>query len=478
MQDNKPNASKLIDALRQVGYDNYTAVADLVDNSLDAYANLVKVDIGKQRDDDHLLTVSDNGQGMDRETLTEAIRLGSNIEKNEKSDLGKYGMGLVTASISIGKRLLVVTKQSNQYMTAVHDIEQIKSNGDFVASIRPSNELEKNMFVQRVGGGRSGTVVAISNIDLLQNKNLTVFKRVLIRNLGEIYREFINAGKKIYVGSTEVQASDPLMLNVDGTTPLIDEEKEFGNDIVRLKIVALPRMSRAESVAVGINIPNQGFYLMRNNRQISRAESLGVSPLKHNDYNRFRAEIYFPASLDKLMGVTFTKNGVSIKTLDDTLKNWIDHLVQPQLLAIKHQSARDITKETENTVDHESSERAFRLKSKLLPDTIPEGVQPDKAWRQEREAEGTWKKKSMGRLGAMFEFENVGRKITVTYNTDHPFYQVVFSEVSENKELTNAIDFLSYSIAAGLSRIASPKNEKLVDTFLDTFSDSLRTLLS
>src|SRR3989338_4452170 len=166
MQDNKPNASKLIDALRQVGYDNYTAVADLVDNSLDAYANLVKVDIGKQRDDDHLLTVSDNGQGMDRETLTEAIRLGSNIEKNEKSDLGKYGMGLVTASISIGKRLLVVTKQSNQYMTAVHDIEQIKSNGDFVASIRPSNELEKNMFVQRVGGGRSGTVVAISNIDL------------------------------------------------------------------------------------------------------------------------------------------------------------------------------------------------------------------------------------------------------------------------------------------------------------------------
>ena len=84
----------------------------------------------------------------------------------------------------------------------------------------------------------------------------------------------------------------------------------------------------------------------------------------------------------------------------------------------------------------------------------------------------------MGRLGPIFEFENIGRKVKIVYNTEHPFYQNVFAEVSDNKDLTNAIDFLTYSIAAGLSRISSPKNEDVIDTFLDTFSDSLRTLLN
>lgn len=477
MQENKPNASKLIDALRQVGYDNYTAIADLVDNSLDAYATLVRVDIGKADGDDHLVTISDNGQGMGEETLKEAIRLGSKIDKDEKSDLGKYGMGLVTASISIGTKLVVVTKQAEQYLTAIHDVEQIKRNGEFVALVRPSNDVERNAFIQRVGGSRSGTTVYISSTDLLQNKNLSTFKRTLIRHFSETYREFINAGKKLYIGGTQVEAADPMMLEDDKTMVLIDESKDFKDDPVRLRIVALPRLARPESESKGINIPNQGFYLLRNNRQIARAETLGIFP-KHNSYNRFRAEIYFPASLDKLMGVTFTKNGISIKTLDETLKNWIDHHVQPQLLAIKQQTGKDRAKEVEESVDHESSETVFKLKSKLLPDTLPQDSEPDEDWRKKHKAEASWSKKNMGRLGPIFEFENIGRKVKIVYNTEHPFYQNVFAEVSDNKDLTNAIDFLTYSIAAGLSRISSPKNEDVIDTFLDTFSDSLRTLLN
>ncbi len=476
MQDNKPNASKLIDALRQVGYDNYSSIADLVDNSLDAYASLVRVDIGKTNDD-YLITVSDNGQGMNEGTLREAIRLGSKIEKDEKSDLGKYGMGLVTASISMGKKLVVVTKQAEQFWTAIHDVEQIKRNGDFVAVVRQSNDTEKNAFLRRVGGSRSGTVIYISNADLLQNKNLSVFKSTLVRHFAETYREFISAGKKIYVGSTEVKSSDPLMRDDDRTMVLIDESKDFNGEPVRLKIVALPRLSRTESVSKGINIPNQGFYLLRNNRQIARSETLGVFT-RHNNFNRFRAEIYFPAGLDKLMGVTFTKNGISIKSLDETLKNWIDHHVQPQLLAIKQQASKDTAKEVEDSVDHESSENTFKLKSKLLPDTLSEDSSESTEWRDRHHAEATWSKKNMGRLGPIFEYETLGRKIKIVYNTEHPFYQNVFAEVSDNKDLTNSIDFLTYSIAAGLSRISSPKNEELIDTFLDTFSDSLRTLLN
>lgn len=477
METNKPNAGRLIEALRQVGYDNYAAIADLVDNSLDAYATRIMIDIGEQKSGGHLLTISDNGEGMDRETLAEAVRLGSQTPKDEKSDLGKYGMGLITASISMGTKLLIVTKQGDTYLTALHDVEQIKRHNEFVAHVRESNDAERNQFLQRMGGSRSGTILFISDIDQLQNKNLTIFKRTLTSRIGEIFREYINAGKKIYVGNTEVHASDPLMMDVEGTTTLIDEEKDFGGDSVRLRVVALPRLSGAESKGTGINIPNQGFYLMRNNRQIARAESLGVSSLKHNDYNRFRAEIFFPASLDKLMGVTFTKNGVSIKTLDDTLKNWIDHLVQPQLLAIKQQAKKAKVEETEDVIDHASSERTFKLKSKLLPDTLPEseGEAPSKLEKTDTGA--SWKRKGMGRLGPIFEYESLGREVTITYNTQHPFYEI-FGENAENKDLTNALDFVTYSIAAGLTKISSPENEQLIDTFLDTFSDSLRTLLN
>ncbi len=478
MQDNKPNASRLIDALRQVGYDNYAAVADLVDNSLDAYASLVKISIGKHKDEDHLLVVADNGQGMDFETLTEAVRLGSNLKKENSSDLGKYGMGLITASISIGTRLIVVTKQGDQLLTAIHDVEQIKNNGDFVVTIRKSNDIERNAFLERLGGARSGTVLFISNTDMLQNKNLSVFRTTLKGKLGEIYREFIDAGKKIYVENQEIIASDPLMLSDKNTMTLIDEEKEFEGEVVRLKIVALPRLSQAESLTHGINIPNQGFYLMRNSRQIARALSLGMRSLKHNSFNRFRAEIFFPAALDKPMGVTFTKNGVSIHTLDPTLKNWIDHLVQPQLLALRQQTKKDVAAETEDTIDHSSSERVFKSKSKLLPDIKPENVEPVKEWREEHDAEVKYTKKGMGRLGPMFEHESVGRRIHITYNTEHPFYQEVYAGRSEDKDLTNAMDFLIYSFAAGLVRISTVDNQNTIDSVLDTFSDSLRALMN
>jgi hypothetical protein len=78
----------------------------------------------------------------------------------------------------------------------------------------------------------------------------------------------------------------------------------------------------------------------------------------------------------------------------------------------------------------------------------------------------------------LFTFENLGKKTVISYNADHPFYETVFDEVGDNKDLTNAIDFLTYSISAGLTRITTEKTEEHVNNFIVTFSDNLRTLLT
>jgi hypothetical protein len=95
-----PNAAKTLSALREMGYDSFSSVLDLIDNSIDAEATKIAVTM-KEAGKDIVIDIRDNGSGMDEKTLTEALRLGSDTEHDVKEDLGKFGMGLVTASISL-----------------------------------------------------------------------------------------------------------------------------------------------------------------------------------------------------------------------------------------------------------------------------------------------------------------------------------------------------------------------------------------
>ena len=115
-RENTPNASKLMESLRYSGYDNNIAIADLVDNSLDANATNIGVNINFDSKKEVSIIIIDDGVGMDEETLGQALRLGSITHRNIESDLGRFGLGMVTASISIAKRIEVYTKQKDKPM--------------------------------------------------------------------------------------------------------------------------------------------------------------------------------------------------------------------------------------------------------------------------------------------------------------------------------------------------------------------------
>lgn len=482
--DNTPNAAKLMDSMRSTGYDNYSAICDIIDNAFDANADMVKVEVGETGSgNEHIVSIADNGDGMPVEVLDQALRLGSLTER-ESENLGKYGMGLITGSISMGRRLTVISKHIGQYFTAIQDLDDVVRENKFIKTVRESNSIEIARFEQVLGGSESGTIITIQKIDNLQNRSIPQFKAKLIKDCGQIYRYFINSNKKIYVNKTEVRPVDPLMLDYPDTETFLDITEEIKGDDgektdIRLRVVALPKVSdqEAETFSVRMNQRNQGFYLMRNNREISSGEAFGVFN-KHNNYNRFRAEIFVSSDLDRKMGINFRKEG---NKLSDDILSWLERHAYPQIKSISEAAVRD-QKAKSKKVDHTGSSRVIENKSSVLkkprldrPDISNglEGISPEAFTNVEFDVE------SNTRLAPLFQFEVKGKDVKVNYNNDHPFYQQVFAEIRDNPNLTNAVDFLIYSTTIALVEITSSKErEHLQDMFIDKFSDNLRALLS
>jgi hypothetical protein len=484
---NQPNAAILLQSLRSAGYDNYSAIADLIDNAFDANADAIKVEIGSGKPGEYMLSIADNGDGMDEKILDQALRLGSMTERDEES-LGKYGMGLITASISIGRKLTVITKREGKYITGIHDLAEIEAKNDFVKEIRPSTETEQRHFDMTVGLTASGTIVNITDIDNLQNHNLSSFATALIKNCGEIFRDFLNANKVLTVNRKVVMSSDPMMRADSGTSELLDKSNVFTNEdgvksTLRIRIFMLPSMTSGEAREKKINIPNQGFYLMRNNRQVAKGKDLNVFT-KHNNSNRFRAEIYFDGSLDKMVGVNFRKQNIS---LFDELRSWVESVSYPHITYVVDTAKKaQVANRSEKTVvDHTPTQRTVASRKTVLKKpkfpTITDTVEAESGSVHDISnfANVEYREESNTHLAPLYRVAFEGEKMVIRYNIDHVFYQTVFLGAEENKDLVNAIDSLIYSASLALIGVTSSESTyQLKDEFLDNLSDNLRTLMS
>src|SRR5260370_25946611 len=132
--NSSPNHAKLIESLRCLGYDNSHAISDIVDNSVDAGAKNIRVIVRTSKGAPEIV-VADDGLGMDEEILDQAIRLGSLVEKDASNDLGRFGMGLCTASLSICRQTTVLTKTvEGELLKEVKDVDEVKRMNSFVSN--------------------------------------------------------------------------------------------------------------------------------------------------------------------------------------------------------------------------------------------------------------------------------------------------------------------------------------------------------
>jgi hypothetical protein len=504
--DNYPNAAKLMDSLRYLGYNNYSAICDIIDNAFDAEAKKVQITISQISGEPSII-IADDGGGMDRKTLDEALKLGSLTERNAGSDLGKYGMGLVTASLSIAKRTTVLTRSNGSLLKSITDVDEVKLRNAFCKFLGSATLEDVSVFNKTVDPAGTGTIVELSKCDNLKNTNLSVFRGTLKTKLGQVYRYFLLSGKKIFINGEEVAARDPLMID-EGAEIYSDDRFDVtvrgnnGQDVIdqiRVRMAVLPDFGADGNKERKIGMRSQGFYILRNNREIADGETLGLFA-RHNDYNRFRGEIFFSGGLDESMGVNFTKRDV-----DPTqgIRDKLAEVVQGQLRTIRNRikSARVTSEDAEIT--HDESEKLINAKSHLLikPKTQKSTASNDDGAsadgpgpgpkRGKGESATTSKSHSvpprhnvrfegakLGKTGPIYEAEQVGKVTVIQWNIDHPFYERFVLERKDDKTLRTSVDFLVYSMATAELTTISEDNYEMIQNIKTVMSSNLRSLLS
>ena len=193
-----PEARNLYSALRNSGYSNTAAIGDLIDNSLDAGAKTIKIDIAE---DLKQIYISDDGTGMSIETLKLALRLGGRKVHDNINDLGKYGLGLITASLSMGTRLRVITRKDGVTNVGIFDYDEVYSSNGFIASFREATNSEILGFNYRTNNAKSGTVLSIENCDKIQYNDLASFESDLRSTIKSTFWAFVQNEREIIVNN-------------------------------------------------------------------------------------------------------------------------------------------------------------------------------------------------------------------------------------------------------------------------------------
>ena len=161
--DVSPRPAALIMSMRSLGYDLNMAIADIIDNSISANAKNIRVGfIWKERDS--IIYIKDDGHGMDDSELIEAMRLGTIGPEvaRQNTDLGRFGMGLKTASFSQCTRLSVTTRKTNSAeANKLWDLDLVKKTNKWLLLSPLFNEFED--YVGQLS--ESGTIVVWSNLD-------------------------------------------------------------------------------------------------------------------------------------------------------------------------------------------------------------------------------------------------------------------------------------------------------------------------
>ncbi len=189
-----PSARRLTSSLRALGHDAPTAIADLVDNSISARAQIIRVLIGYGPESGPAIRVVDDGCGMAGAQLVEAMRFGTRRTYGP-GQLGRFGLGLKTASISMGRRVTVTTRHApvnRRFHSLTLDLDVIAAADDW----RLSDGRDSSAFQESVGflHDSSGTVVTIEDLDrLLPNPGSTDgFTRRRLHTLAKRVTEYLS----------------------------------------------------------------------------------------------------------------------------------------------------------------------------------------------------------------------------------------------------------------------------------------------
>lgn len=279
-----PSAPALVESMRAMGYSLESAVADLIDNSITAGASRVSIQF---RCSHAYVALLDDGCGMAPNELTEAMRHGSQnpLALRGEADLGRFGLGLKTASLSQCRRLTVVSVKDGTLSARCWDLDLIAERREWVLlAVEPENAVDLP-HVAELQTQASGTLVLWQKLDRIAAGEVdleTALGEKMDRarhHLALVFHRFL-AGEPglrrlhISINNNALEPSDPYLSNHRATQPLPEETFLVDGETVRVQPYILPHIDKLSpdqlSTAggeAGLR-RNQGFYIYRNRRLI------------------------------------------------------------------------------------------------------------------------------------------------------------------------------------------------------------------
>ncbi len=286
-----PSASALIHSLRGIGYSPETAVADLIDNSIAAGATSVDIAID-WNDGDPLLAILDDGRGLDRGGLVAAMCFGGAgpLAERPEGDLGRFGLGLKTASLSQCRRMTVAGRRNGHTVSLVWDIDEVASRRRWDA-IEPDT-LPRSPLTDRLEERPNGTLVIWEQMDatggLSGLDKETFFLRVqdIRAHAAMVFHRFLGGDARrlaIMVNGRPVRPWDPFLRSHSATITMHSERLRHAGATIVVTPHVLPHRDRfandADHEAAGGPGgwgERQGFYVYRGRRMVVAGGWLGL----------------------------------------------------------------------------------------------------------------------------------------------------------------------------------------------------------
>jgi hypothetical protein len=317
-----PKAAILIESMRDIGYTLDTALADVLDNSLSAGAKEIHI-LVDSISPDPAIGILDNGRGMTQDELMEAMRLGSRSPKERRSrnDLGRFGLGMKTASFSQCRRLTVLSRKNGEFAAATWDLDFVEKSDNWLLII--PDEPSAVPFAERLTS--DGCLVVWEKLDrAFEGGGSESARRHFIAKIDDarshlqlVYHRFLKGEPglprvRMWLNEVPLKPFDPFNSDHEATQKGQQEVIQIGAQRVTITPFTLPHhrnISKADWDAfAGPNgyTRNQGFYLYRERRLIVYGTWFGLArQAELTKLSRVRIDV--PNTLDELWNIDVKK---------------------------------------------------------------------------------------------------------------------------------------------------------------------------
>lgn len=488
-----PDPERVIEGLRDTGYNFNTAIADIIDNSIAASATkiIVRINVSPELDD-IVVSIADNGCGMDEEGLRNAMRYGSQ-RRSDPSSLGKFGLGLKTASTAFCRRLSLVSRGEKTLGVVGKvqwDLDYVAQLGRWMLKVLEPTEDDIDLLDEVAAEGH-GTLVLWESVDRLLSKdyknkkaalnNISQQREELKFHLSLVFQRFLDKtdsrapNVEIFVDEDRLSPWDPFC-----TSEQNSEKTAYKKIVTRdptnpdmaaaefeLTAWALPRPEQFSSAQAQkdahISVDTVGFYIYRENRLIYYGDWLGMYRVDSHSVLG-RVDFSFDHRLDSVFNIDIKKSRV---VLADGLYSYI----RDQFLPAPKRAADDKYRAGEKKKIHQTSESVHQDSNKNIEMNGPKAEQA-KVLSTDPENNLVTFENTKGKFTHKIVVDDTAdenqcrvipketldegvlwlpciadQKHAVLINTSHPYYQKVYYPVRSKSVTVTGMDALLWALA-------------------------------